>query len=1440
MKAPKNWFLYNCLLSLLFVSSGVQVGCTRASKEEAKMSISLQNKLMRPNKVGSLGSAILTHATINITGEGISQPIYLSWDLCQECGANATAPASFELTVPRGNNRLIQLLAVYTDSTGSEIMYGDVSKSLMSNQEEVSVELSSLAHGVGLITGRISGRYLTTNDHGPTGQILIKYLPANKPAMIIDRAPIVSGWFNVFGLKDINFNYELLDGTVIFSNVNLTTIPGENLVTVETPSHYQNEGSSYRWIEEHYNVYGFWGNAAATSSKKACYSTGSLLKSYTSSDTVVYTPLTTSFGTKDSSKMSFMGTSCSGLAGSYYVDFLSISPSPLESGEDRSAGFMVPFKLKSSSSGDLQVVVIEKMETSANLTFDLLPNVDSTDIEKFVFFKRVGVSQEFHDHSSGAPCLSIASGEIAGFSPIAEKPLLAGISSYNQSINMQSTDWDNTQMAICAVVKGQFSNIGVFLDKFNFSKEISAGPPTQLSLQKVKQPFGGASSYSCEEISVGLMDSKQMRTTTHTDITVNLEGTDGVNNASFYSSSSDCMSQVNSKTFIVIPSMQTQSNAYVKTPTNSGVTLSLTASSTGSPSLAIASLNLSIKSYPAKTLMLDMPQSLLIGQCYMGKVKYIDYSGYSFPVTVETVVHLASSGSLQYFSDSTCSTPASSVTLQSSSSEAPVWVKLPSYSSNNLATLTVDSGDSAEATSIPFYTGGGGTTLSQIQIIGPSSLSRDTCSNTPFYLKMMNDQMMPLPLSMAATLTATISGSNAPMFMDSGCATPLSSNISPGVYEFPIYLKPIEAGSANLSANVGGVSASLIVSVQGLYNLSLSTSESVPVNHGTCVQVQLQPLNFDTSPGFFYSSTEITLGSGFYQSRQGTSCVNPITSLTLPAYDNTPRTLYVLVTNNSIVPGSFSASASASNVQSANLLISTNAAPILAILGNTLDITAEYSLDLSKNIIEFTGVSPFTFTQNSGSGSLSVSTYTPSGVNSNVASFSINDTNSSSFSFSTTEHTQSSTLDFTSNLNAGSLTRASTGYYFDAAGVLTSAPLNAPRFDHNPDSTSSFDNLGLLLEGASTNLITQSENLSSLGSGTGYWNTNSLVPTPTAATSIVSPRGITSDGVYLLDDTNLNGYNVERIANQFSNDMSNDVDYVASMFIKSNTSRFAGLMLNENGVNSTGVVIDLNSGQIWQMEGPYTPQVKQGIGVQKLNNGWYRVWVRYHTSATCTNTGSGPCQGWIAIFPAHSSAGNLSGEISASGSVYIFGVQVEQNSGMSSYIKTTGTVGTREADVFSLPTSDVTGFQSNGAGAFKLVSVLPDGSTRGAGTLMQICGSICSSQSLNINKGAGEQIQFDSIAAGASNPTLSSQRGPMVGAPNAIGFSWSSGSSQALNMGIGGEAFTSGGVNVNLPTISSGTIYFGNNSSGNSSTNMYLKKLEYWPSKLSAPAMASW
>jgi hypothetical protein len=124
--------------------------------------------------------------------------------------------------------------------------------------------------------------------------------------------------------------------------------------------------------------------------------------------------------------------------------------------------------------------------------------------------------------------------------------------------------------------------------------------------------------------------------------------------------------------------------------------------------------------------------------------------------------------------------------------------------------------------------------------------------------------------------------------------------------------------------------------------------------------------------------------------------------------------------------------------------------------------------------------------------------------------------------------------DFTaiSSLPTGiSLTRATTGTYFNASGVLQTAAIDAPRFDHNP--VSPFAATGLLIEEQRTNSLLQSNNFSNAawikaGSATIGASAN-LSPDGTTNASTLTLSAAFGSYVYQDLGTNLSNPNVPAI-----------------------------------------------------------------------------------------------------------------------------------------------------------------------------------------------------------------------------------------------------------------------------------------------------------------------
>ncbi|HPI39869.1 MAG TPA: hypothetical protein PLJ21_03645, partial [Pseudobdellovibrionaceae bacterium] len=265
--------------------------------------------------------------------------------------------------VPRGNDRLIQVFAAYSDSEElSDFLYGDVRRNLVNAEELVDVSLETIATGISMQGGgRVAGRYLETESMGPTGELYVQYAPTGKPSMIIEKSQMVAGWFQAMALENLKFDYVLSSGQNIipqFSFSNATI--GTKLLSVKFPSTFERSeygaGNVQTWKTENgSDVYlGYFGPAVG--SKSVCYSS----IDYTFTDFA-------EAGSNGSNKLIFQealsssspnaevivsgGQSCSGPA-IPFEDVLAVDPLLFDGdGPHSVAGFLGGFKYLATANG---------------------------------------------------------------------------------------------------------------------------------------------------------------------------------------------------------------------------------------------------------------------------------------------------------------------------------------------------------------------------------------------------------------------------------------------------------------------------------------------------------------------------------------------------------------------------------------------------------------------------------------------------------------------------------------------------------------------------------------------------------------------------------------------------------------------------------------------------------------------------------------------------------------------------------------------------------------------------------------------------------------------------------------------------------------------------------------------------------------------------------
>lgn len=495
-------------MGLLGICTGLLLlgSCTRPQSDISKIQIVVPKTLLS-NKFGALVSnEQLSHVVINITGEGISQPIVFNWDLCADCATVNTPPAAFVLEVPMGNSRLVQVLAVYEDNVTSAMSfyYGDKTENFSGPEVPVVVPVASMGSGA-VIGGSIMGRYLTSVNSGiasgPTGEVQIRYrAAANKPALIIENNAIINGWFNFFGLSGTGLQMEyvltstgelLFGGPVSLDSSIFDPLVDPNILKIALPVHKRQNsgGGTFKPAEAEKLIFGYWaaaGSGVNPSSYKVCRDLAGAPAgrfTYDIQNPFSISEASGSFPTNEilantSSPLIYVsfkggknidGSNCDGspmVANDLFESFFKVTSAGFNNGRETIAGFNVPFRILGSNN---QTFTVTETNSQKVITGRTLPGVSAV-FDSIVLFKRVSPAGEGTYRLENVSCEKLPEGySSAGSAPIDAQ------GNFTINSNITSAEAINGVSAIaCGSKAGSLFSAGFFIEKWNFS---AGGPP---------------------------------------------------------------------------------------------------------------------------------------------------------------------------------------------------------------------------------------------------------------------------------------------------------------------------------------------------------------------------------------------------------------------------------------------------------------------------------------------------------------------------------------------------------------------------------------------------------------------------------------------------------------------------------------------------------------------------------------------------------------------------------------------------------------------------------------------------------------------------------------------------------------------------------------------------------------------------------------------------
>ena len=218
------------------------------------------------------------------------------------------------------------------------------------------------------------------------------------------------------------------------------------------------------------------------------------------------------------------------------------------------------------------------------------------------------------------------------------------------------------------------------------------------------------------------------------------------------------------------------------------------------------------------------------------------------------------------------------------------------------------------------------------------------------------------------------------------------------------------------------------------------------------------------------------------------------------------------------------------------------------------------------------------------------------------------------------------------------------------SGLIEDEAVDVPRLDYSDGGCPS-----LLLEPASTNLVDYSEDLS-------LWN-NGLVGLSISADSTISPDGSLNADL-VTEDTSTGAHVVRRTAGPT---ITATNDYSFSFFVKANGRNVVALS-NNAGTASATAFFNLTSGTVLS-------STFDSTSMEDYGNDWWRI------TTTLEATGTGDYE--VRIYTAIEGDFDFSHTGDGTSGLYIWGLQIEEQSYATSYIPTSGATATRDAETAS-------------------------------------------------------------------------------------------------------------------------------------------------------------
>jgi hypothetical protein len=638
------------------------------------------------------------------------------------------------------------------------------------------------------------------------------------------------------------------------------------------------------------------------------------------------------------------------------------------------------------------------------------------------------------------------------------------------------------------------------------------------------------------------------------------------------------------------------------------------------------------------------------------------------------------------------------------------------------------------------------------------------------------------------------------------------------------------AGSNTVSASVSGAASAILFSATGIagaYSLSHSTlaeSASSVVTGG----VSTLTLTLKDSYGNLVSDGSQAIAFSIIGS--GTS----VGTLSGSSYSGSGKYTATFTGSACGTADTIQASIGGAAVSST---VSIQVSPVISIPSFSVNGggTAEFTVNLSTPSVaaitfnyitgDGTAVQGAQYTATSGTGSIAAGQTSTTIDVPTLNDGSVNETKSFTLNLSAITNASSTTASGTANIVTAaqdwlfasgstpsglSVARAGTATYVNASGVITEASANTARLDYDPNSHAA---LGLLIEPTATNSFLNSQALTD-PSFTVY----DLTTTPVSSATTLAPDG-TSSAVLFTEDTSNSAHHITVPAISWTS----GAPFTFSVFLKlpaANPATGASLTVSDVlGGTVFGVCILTNPypDYAYSFDDGVNGATTSGYSMSSYGNGWFRCSVSGSTNGTALTAQIGLVNS--------SQAFNFTGD-GVSG-MYVWGAQFEAGNQVTSYIPTTASAVSRNADIASLGFSSSWYRQSEGTWIFKGTpnAVPASGDTE----LFSAIGPSASTNfyGMSIASSSGNPISYQVTEGGTVQANGTSAGGSAAaGTALTAGFAYSAASTNACTDDTLGTV-SSG---ITLPTISG--IHLGQDQVGESIFNGHVSELIYYPARI--------